>query len=177
MEILKENASNLIMSLCEVVIGILLLVSPIKFTSIVIIALGIIMVIRGVISVISYFRVSPEEAAKEQNLAIGLILLVIGLFCMLRSEWFIVTFPVLAIIYGVIILLTGIMKIQWVADCIRMQKPWLFMLISAILSLVIAVIIISNPFSSTVVLWTFTGVSLIIEAVVDVIAVIFGNRN
>ncbi len=178
MKNLKENAGNLLMSLCEVVIGILLLVNPVGFTSFVISALGIVLSIRGIVSIISYFRTKPEEALKKQSLAIGFIFLAIGLFCVLRSDWFIATFPVLTVLYGVIILFAGITKIQWVADCIRMKKKqWIFVLISAALSLISAIIIIKNPFTTTAVLWTFTAVSLIVEAVFDVVAVFFGGRN
>ncbi len=177
MKNLKENAGNLVMSLCEVIIGILLLVNPVGFTSFVIIAIGAVLAIRGVVSVISYFRTKPEEAVRTQSLAIGVIFLVIGLFCMLRSEWFIATFPVLMVLYGVMILLAGISKVQWVADCIRMKKPWLLPMVSAILSLASAVIIIMNPFTTTAILWTFTAVVLIVEAVFDVVAVFAGGRK
>lgn len=107
----KENVGNLIMSLCEAAIGILLFVNPVGFTSFVITALGVVLTIRGIVSVISYFRMSPEEAAKIQSLAIGFVFLVIGFFCMLCSEWFIATFPVLTILYGIMILFAGITKL------------------------------------------------------------------
>ena len=178
MKSLKENIGSLVMSLCEVVIGILLLVNPVDFTSFVIIALGAVLAICGVMSIIGYFRSSPEEAARNQSLAAGVIFLVIGLFCMICHEWFIATFPMLTIIYGVIILFAGFTKIQWVVDCIRLKKKqWIFELISAILSLVSAVIIIKNPFTSTTVLWTFTAISLIVEAVFDIVTVFFGSKK
>ncbi len=178
MKKLKENSVNLIMSLCELVIGILLLVNPVGFTTFVIRALGVVLAIRGVVSVISYFCAKPEEAIKKQSLAVGFIFLTIGLFCVFRSGWFIATFPVLTVLYGVIILFAGITKIQWVADCIRMKKKqWLFALISAALSLISAIIIIKNPFTTTAVLWTFTAVSLIVEAIFDVVSVFAGGRK
>ncbi|MCD8187178.1 MAG: DUF308 domain-containing protein [Ruminococcus sp.] len=84
----------------------------------------------------------------------------------------------LTVLYGVIILFAGITKIQWVADCIRMKKKqWLFALISAALSLISAIIIIKNPFTITAVLWTFTAVSLIVEAIFDVVSVFAGGRK
>ncbi|MCD8037705.1 MAG: DUF308 domain-containing protein [Lachnospiraceae bacterium] len=178
MKNLKENTGNLIMCLCEAVIGILLLMNPTGFTSFVIIALGAVLAVRGIVSVIAYFRAKPEEAAKGQDLASGFILLAVGLFCMTRSEWFIVTFPVLTLIYGVIILFAGITKIQWVADCIRLKKKqWVFALISALLSLISAAVIIKNPFTTTVILWNFTAISLIVEAVLDVVAFFFRCRK
>lgn len=37
--------------------------------------------------------------------------------------------------------------------------------------------IITSPFSTTAVLWMFIGISLIVEAVFDMIGSIFGNRE
>ena len=48
--------------------------------------------------------------------------------------------------------------------------------LSAALTIVCAVIILYNPFSSTAVLWTFIAITLIVEAVVDVIATIFAKE-
>ena len=67
---------------------------------------------------------------------------------------------------------------QFGVDLIRgKEKGKVLTFISAAISLICGAIIMSNPFSTTVVLWTFTGVSLIVDAVFDVIALIFGNKE
>ena len=45
---LKRNLSSMAMSIAEVIIGILLLVNPIGFTSGIIIAFGIVLMIMGI---------------------------------------------------------------------------------------------------------------------------------
>lgn len=57
------------------------------------------------------------------------------------------------------------------------QKYWFLAAIGAALTVVCAVLILTNPFTSTVFLWTFIGVSMIIEAIVDIIAFIWGRKN
>ncbi|MCD8332006.1 MAG: DUF308 domain-containing protein [Oscillospiraceae bacterium] len=173
---LKENAGNLVMSVCEAVIGVLLLVNPVGFTSFVLIALGAVLAIRGVVNVISYFRAKPEDALRSQSLTAGLLLLAIGLFCMLRFRWLIALFPALTVFYGVVILLAGFSKIQWTVDCIRLKRRWIVVAISAALSLISAVVILANPFSAAAALWTFAAISLIVEAVFDVVAVFLSGR-
>ena len=75
-----------------------------------------------------------------------------------------------------LILISGINKIQWAVDMLRQkQKYWFVALIGAALSLVFAALVLANPFSSTAALWIFIAVSLIIEAVVDILAFIFGR--
>ena len=80
--------------------------------------------------------------------------------------------------YGVVILVTGITKLQWTVDIIRMKRSkWLWMAISAAISILCGITVITNPFSTIAVLWKFIGISLIVNAVFDMIGGIFGNRE
>ena len=174
----KRNLSGSIMSIIELIIGILLLINPVGFTSGIIIVVGVILMICGVVSIVKYFREEPEYAAVKQMLAKGLAELLIGAFCAFRSRWFVATFPVLTLIYGVVILFTGLTKIQWTVDILRMKRRrWLLALISAVISVACGIVIITGPFSTTAVLWMFTGITLIVEAVCDIITAILGNKQ
>lgn len=177
MRVLKENWSSILTCIVEVVIGVLLLIKPMGFTSAIIVVVGVILLVSGVIDIVQYFRAGAVEAAVGQGLAKGLLEVLAGLFCVLNYEWFIVTFPVLTILYGVANLITGLFKTQFTADVIRMKGKWGWPAISAVVTLALAVIILLNPFSSTAALWIFTAVTLIIEAVVDLVSIIFSNRN
>lgn len=178
MNAIKRNFGNIAMILTELIIGILLLVDPIGFTSGIIVAFGIILMVMGVANIIKYFRTEAVEAAVSQLLSKGIVQLLGGLFCTFCSNWFIATFPVLTLIYGVVILVAGITKIQRTVDIIRLKyKRWFLVGISAAISILCGVVIITSPFSTTAVLWTFTGISLIVEAVFDVIGALFGGRD
>lgn len=174
----KATTNSLIMSLFEILIGILLLIDATAFTRGIIIAFGIAMAVAGLVCIISYFRADPLEAVIGKNLSKGLLLIAVGLFCALRSDWFIVTFPILTMLYGVGILLSGIMKVQWTVDMLRLKRRnWGVVCISAVLSLLLAVIILINPFASTEFLWSFIAVCLIVGAVLDVVSVLFGRKH
>lgn len=166
------------MSLAEIIIGVLLLVNPVGFTSGIIVTFGVVLMITGIGTTIKYFRTEPEEAAVSQILVKGLLMLLAGAFCAFNSHWFIATFPVLTLVYGVVILITGITKVQWTVDIIRMKRSkWFWAAISAAISIVCGIVIITSPFSTTAILWMFIGISLIVEAVFDMIGSIFGNRE
>lgn len=170
--------SNLLMSIVEIIIGILLLINPIGFTSGIIIALGIALMLMGLGQIIKYFATEAEEAAAGGKLSKGILFAVLGGFCAFKSGWFIATFPVITILYGVLILVTGVSKLQKSVDMARIkQKYWFVALIGALLTLVFAILIIANPFTSTAVLWTFIGVTLIVEAVMDVVTFIFAKKS
>lgn len=175
---LKRNLNSMTMSLVEILIGVLLLVNPVGFTSAIIIICGIVLMTVGTFDVFKYFYNEPKKASLSQFLSRGLLEILLGGFCVFCSEWFLVTFPVLTTVYGVANLITGITKLQWTIDMIRMKRTrWLFVGISAALSVLCGFVIIANPFGSTAVLWMFTGVSLIVEAALDLVGSIFGNRE
>ncbi len=177
MKTLKENTGGIVMCLFEILVGILLLINPVSFTSGIIIGLGVILLALGAMGVIAYFRLEPIEAARRQTLTKGLVIITAGLFCIFQTHWFIVTFPLLTILYGVIILLTGIAKIQWAVDMLRMKKPnWFLAAIASALSILLAIIILLNPFSSTIFLWRFVAITLILGAILDILALIFSRK-
>jgi uncharacterized membrane protein HdeD (DUF308 family) len=166
------------MCLLELLVGALLLINPVGFTSGIIMGAGLVLILIGIVCIIKYFRAEPEEAAKEQNLLKGLIALLAGGFCALRAEWFVITFPVITLIYGLVILITGLGKIQWTVDIIRQKKPkWFLCGLSALVSTVCGLVIIAAPFTTTAVLWMFTGISLIVDACFDIPALILTNKK
>ncbi|MCC8042889.1 MAG: DUF308 domain-containing protein [Oscillospiraceae bacterium] len=177
MKFLKENITNLVICLCEIVIGIVLIVNPVGFTSGVIIAMGIFLLILGIANAIGYFRTPPEVAARGQGLTLGIIYLAIGIFCVANSRWFVAVFPLLTVLYGVFILVMGLVKIQWMVNLIRLKrKQWFVALVSAIISLGAAFIIFNNPFATTAALWTFSAIMLIVDAILDIITIFYKNK-
>lgn len=178
MSTLKRSLNGTVMSLVELIVGILLLINPVGFTSGIIVACGIVLMVCGLVSAIKYFRAEPEDAAVKQLLAKGLAELLVGAFCAFHSHWFVVTFPVLTLIYGVVILFTGLTKVQWTVDMLRLKrKRWFLAMISAAVSVICGIVIITSPFSTTAVLWMFTGISLVVEAVFDIMTAILGNKQ
>ena len=178
MKNLKSSLNGVLLCLFEIVVGVLLLINPIGFTTGIITTAGIVLLIVGLISVIKYFRIEAKEAATGQYLMKGLVELLFGVFCIFKSHWFIATFPALTLIYGVVVLLTGLGKVQMTFDMIRAKnKKWLFAAISAALSLVCAVVILNNPFTSMSILWMFTGITLIVEAIFDIIALVVSRSG
>ncbi|MGN0746063.1 MAG: HdeD family acid-resistance protein [Aristaeellaceae bacterium] len=175
---LKSVGGGLLGSLCEIAVGILLLVNPTLFTSTIIIVVGFGLILMGLLSMVHYFRTPAAEAEKEQNLVKGLMLAGVGIFCAVKSEWFLSTFPVLTRLYGVAILAIGLSKVQWTVDGLRMKRAgWYWAGLSALVTLICAAVILSNPFGSGQALWIFTGVSLMAEAALDMLAILWKGKS
>lgn len=178
MKALKENFKGILICLFELVIGILLLMDPVAFTSGIIIAAGIALILLGLVNCIKYIRIDFRRAAKGQYLTKGLLSILVGGFCVSNSQWFIATFSALTVIYGVAILLSSIEKVQLCVDLFRSKKPkWYFAAFSAILSIVFAVIILKRPFATSAALWIFTGVALIAEAAFDILVLLMNRKR
>lgn len=173
----KISWASIVLCLAEVAVGILLIIDPIGFTQGIIVAAGICALIFGLVHLVGYFRADPAAAAMGQKLSTGLILILFGAFCVIRSGWFIAAFPILSILYGLAILVSGVYKVQWAADLLRLRRRyWFIAAIGAVLTLIFAFVILRNPFATTAFLWTFIALSLILEALIDLVTLIFGRR-
>lgn len=172
----KINA--LILCLGELFIGILLLVKPVGFTTGIIIAIGVALMLRGVMDIVSYFKASPTEAAKQRGLAQGVICLLLGFVCSFMTNWMLTVFPFVGMIYGIMLVLLGVEKVQTAIDQKRLGAgKWYMPAISAAISVVCGAIIMLNPFTTTVYMWMFTGISLIVEAIADIVAFAMNQKN
>lgn len=178
MKKLFYNFKSIIYCICEAAIGVLLIINPLGFTSAIIRLLGVALSVMGVLSIIRYFKLSPEDGAMTQGLSKGLILTFAGVFCIFCPEWFSAVFPILAVVYGIVILVIGLIKIQWTVDILRNRRAfWFIPAIGALTSIVLALIILANPFATATVMWTFIGISLIFEAIIDAVSAFFENKK
>lgn len=177
MNTFRECVTDLALCIVELIAGILLLLDPIKFTSTVIIGAGVVLIILGLIEVVNYFRTDAKIASLGQMLTKGLISLLAGVFCVVQWDWFLVTFPVLTMVYGILILLTGISKIQLTVDMIRLKSSrWSWAAVNAALTLICAIVILSSPFASAEVLWFFTGAALVGVGIFDLAVLILSRK-
>lgn len=173
-----QKEITLLAALAELLIGILLFVEPVRFTSGILLCVGVILLVFGVICVLRYFRAEPMQAALEQNLAKGLVMLLLGGFLAFQTDWAISLFPLLTHLYGIAILIIGIVKLQQGVDLLRLKlRYWFLAGINAVLAILFAMIILSNPFASTIALWRVAAISLIVEAVFDVVVLVMTGRE
>lgn len=168
-----SSIGGIIASVAELIIGILLLINPIGFTRGIIVAVGIILLLAGVAQIVMYFGKNALEAIPTQGIVKGLVLISLGIFCVSQTGWFLTTFKVLTLLYGIIVLVIGFARVQAMIDMIRLkQKQWIIAGLSALIAIVFSLIVIFNPLISASILWLFIALSLFIDAVFDIIIII-----
>lgn len=168
MKTIKKHLKGILFCLFELAVGVLLLIDPLGFTTGIVVAAGVALLILALVLIIKYCRTEMKAAAQGQYLLKGLLALAGGAFCVIKPQWFVVTFPAFTVLYGVAVLTAGLVKVQFAVDMLRAKNDrWFFGLIGAVVSIVCAIVILNDPFATTAVLWMFTGISLIVEAAVD----------
>ena len=158
----------------EVYAGIRLLSDPVDFTNSVIVFFGIIMLIVGVVSLIRALKMKSGGLPYTMTLVGAILDLVIGIICVAFSKNVVSLFPILAMFYGVAMVIFGVNKIRQYAVLKDLQVPraWI-LLVSGILTIILGVIVFLHPFSTTELIWMWAGIFLIAEGVCDLFALIF----
>lgn len=181
MKVIKENLGLMIICVIELIIGIVFFTDPVQFTAAVLMGVGVVLLVVGIGCVIRYFTTPPAMAVLEQQLAKGLISLLMGALLLFRNEQVVALFPLLTQIYGVVILITGMIKLQRGVDLLRLKRRfWHLSTISAVLAVLASFIILTDPFESTIVLWRVAAVTLIAQAVLDLVMLVlaaWGRRG
>ena len=178
MKYIRENWSGMLSVLFLIVVGVLLLYNPSFFAVAIIRIAGILFLLLGIWDVIKYFRMKPEEAAKGSGFYSGMLMVTVGLFSIFGENWFVRVFPVLAVVYGLMQILLGYRVLQQMMDALRVKNPvWKMRAISAGLSILFGFVIIFNPGMTMINIWVFTGVTMIIEGVLDAVALVVLARK
>lgn len=171
-QFVRTKRGSICACVLEIAVGVLLLIDPVGFTSAIIIGAGILMALAGVVHIIRYFTIAPEIAAQQQMLFKGLLMGMGGAACIMKHDWFLTAFPLLTVLYAIAMLILAAARLQKMADMRRMHlSTWYMPGIAAGLAAAMAIIILVNPFGAVNVVWTFVGISLIAEAVVEIVTV------
>ena len=173
MKFLKQNGGSIVAGLVELMVGVLLFVKPEEFTSGILMAVGIVLLVGGGVCLIHYFNTEPVQAALEQNFSKGLVLILLGGILVLRTQQ-IIDLSLLTQLYGIAILVIGLFKLQQSVDLLRLKaRFWFLAGVNALLAIVFAVIILNDP----PILWQLAAISLILEAVLDIVVLIMTGKG
>ena len=166
-----KNANSGIICLIELIVGVLLLLDPHSFISYILIIAGAFIAIAGAISLIKYFAAKPAEAEKG-GLTGALVSLSIGAFLIIKNNIATAWITIITVIFGAAILYTGYQKLEKAIEKIRNKQYFIVSLISALITILFAVLIIFVIPDKAI--WLFIGISLIVEAAIDLADMIVG---
>lgn len=161
--------------LALMVLGLIMVIFPEQSNDIIIIAIGIALCIWGILRLVSYFSHDSLEIFGSFSLVQGASLIGFGIFfivCPSALQIF------LATSLGIIIIIGGVMKLQYAVDMIRLKVSyWWISLVTAIITIALGVISLINPFTVSKWLMLFIGIAFLANGILDLVSVILlSNR-
>lgn len=158
----------IIVAVALFVLGLFLVIFPAASQEIICKAIGVALCVWGVLRLINYFRIAGNEVLGSYGLVQGVTLLAFGMFFVIKPQ---VIGVFLGTALAIIIIVDGILKLQYAVDFYHLQSDkWWIELIGAVFMVVIGVIALLNPFSTTTALTVFIGIALMVEGLWDFIS-------
>ncbi len=162
---------SMLTSILLMILGIFLIVKPIKSVETFIIFFAIIMITSGILSFISYFVITKEERLVSLDLIIGLITIITGLFLYIYRLELLNIFPT---ILGIWIIFTNLVKMQLSINLSVIEKSsWILLLIINILMIIFGILLIVNPFGSLMALTELAGMFLLVTETINLLESIY----
>lgn len=128
---------------------------------------GGVLIALGVIAIINFLRNSSKDIFVELNIVYGIVSIVAGIFLVTVPEFI---GSIIPIVVGIAVIISSSFKIQQALVLKNLgSKYFAPSIIMAIMCLICGVVILFNPFTSTVVVTQIIGLFMIIYAVLDII--------
>ena len=154
--------------------GILLMLFPNTSMRVVCIALGIGLMVYGIVKISGYLSRDLYRLAFQFDLASGILLFLVGLWMITKPDRVI---SMLYLIMGILILADGLLKIQIAIDAKKFGlNRWVGILIPALFACVAGLLLMLRPFESAEVITVLLGFSLLIEGILNLAVSIFAVK-
>ena len=160
------KANYLISAILCVLFGITLVVWPDISSRVVCAGLGCVLALTGAVNLVTFFIRREGTLLAQVNMLVGIVLLVLGAWILLKPEMLIMVIPV---VIGVIIVIHGVHDLmQAVELCKEKYEKWWVALLLGIATAGFGALLIYNPFEAVSTMIVLIGVMLIFDGVSDI---------
>lgn len=167
----KYEGYSIFISVLMIILGLILVINPIKSLEVIVIAFSIIMIINGISSFITYFTTSKEDRLFSLDLIIGMSTILYGILVFIFRLDLI---NILPIVLGVWIIISNLFKLQLSINLISVEgSGFIGLVLISILMIILGVVLIINPFGSSIVITQLAGILLLITEVINLIESIY----
>lgn len=167
----KFKWNVMLMSIMYIALGIFLLLLPGTALNIVCYALGAVVLACAVVQLARYFTVERGIFKGWFTLVSAIVCLALGGFLILRSD---IVVSILPIVFGLFVIFDSLGRIQNALELRRCEySSWKGFLLLAVLSIVLGVIMIANPFATMETLVMAIGVILVVEGALNLLSALY----
>ncbi|MCR5419936.1 MAG: DUF308 domain-containing protein [Lachnospiraceae bacterium] len=171
----KINKSIYITAGIYIILGLVMVLFPETTMKTFCLSLGLIAAGLGIINLVTYFSRSVDDSVYRYDFVSGIMLILVGIMFVVKMETVIEYIPV---ILGVLILLSGVIKLQHAIDLKRIDfNGWLYVLVFSLLCLSIGTVCVLQPSFIASTLVIIMGISFIFCGMTDLITLILLSKR
>ena len=168
--IFKYSARSILVSLFFLFLGIVIMIKADSILFWVIKIIGAVLLIDSVIRFIGFLRLDAEERSINFDIVRSLVEAVLGLVAIINSSSVV---TLLYIFAGILVIIEGILHLQFVLSQRRILDHWIPNFIISIFSVVVGVFIIANPLMTGKYVNMFIGIEIIVTALISLCGYIY----
>ena len=159
----------IVMDVCLIIVGLLILFSPIKAINVLCRIFGVVLVLLGAVKILGYFTKDIFQLAFQFDFALGIISVILGAVLIFRTSYMV---EILSVCVGIVILIDGALKLQTAVDARKFGiEKWLILIIALLVSIV-GIILMVTPFAAqTMAAWVI-GINLVLDGVLNICVVL-----
>ena len=162
----KMKANAVVSSLLCVLLGMVLVIWPGMSIQIVCAAIGVVLILTGIMKIIEYFAVKDGSLYEQTNLIMGIIFTVVGVWIAVKPDKVLAIIP---IIVGIVIVLHGVRNLQQAVNlCKDQYDKWWIALILGLLTAGFGVLLICKPFAALDTVVMLIGIFLIYDGLSNI---------
>ena len=167
----KQKWNLVLMSLLYLGLGVFLVMKPGTALNIVCYALGGVVLACAAVQLVRYFAVERGVFQSQLTLVSGIVCLALGAFLIIRSD---IVVSILPIVFGLFVIFDAIGRVQNALDLRRCgYDSWKGFLFLPVLSVVLGVVLVANPFGAMETLVMAIGIILIVEGAINLLSALY----
>ena len=162
----KSGQASIVESIIFAILGIILIANPEETVKVISYILGAGLIIVGIFQILNYIKMNGQSDLYNYHLIYGIMTIVIGIITIIYSA---TIGSIFRIIIGIWIIIAGVTKFQLAFNLRGIDSKWIVVLLSSIISIILGVLIILNPFSTVMTITVISGIILFITEICNLI--------
>lgn len=164
----KLNWATIVLDLIYILLGVVFIIRPEGVESVLCYILAAAVAVIGLIYLAGYFVQRADESGQRQGngFVFGIMLIIMSVFIVVKQPLVISLVPFL---FGVMVMIRGLMVIQSMFIMRRMGFPILVPLVSGLLTMAMGIFVMLFPFETATMLFVLIGIGLMVGGVTGII--------
>ena len=166
---MKEN--YFVNAVIMVLLGLVLVIWPHILGVLLCYLLGGALIVMGVFQLISFLRGERLGFYNKFVMMMGIVLVLLGIWICTQPH---IVLSIIPVVVGIIVLIHGLMDIQYTLDIKKAgSTKWWIALIAAILTLVVGLLLVFNPFTAYEITMVLLGIAMLYDGGSDLALLLF----